>query len=145
MSGIRGRPDDAGFSLVELLVAIVILGTVVVALLVAVGTSITSSTQHRRQANLDVVARDYAEALRLVVNARSGTGWCRTSAYTVAVPTLAGVSVSASNSPSVCPAALTTSSSTVAQVQRVDLTVTADGASTTFRLQVAPACPLASC
>lgn len=56
--------DEDGFSLIELLIAIVILGTGVVAVLAAMTTSITAADLHRSLAGQEIVARDFADALR---------------------------------------------------------------------------------
>ncbi|MGD9798161.1 MAG: prepilin-type N-terminal cleavage/methylation domain-containing protein [Acidimicrobiia bacterium] len=56
--------DEDGFSLIELLIAVVVLGTGVVAVLAAMTTSITSSDVHRSLAGGEAVTRDYADAVK---------------------------------------------------------------------------------
>ncbi len=57
------RSDERGETLVELLIAIVILGVAVTTLLAALATAITASASHRRHATSDTLARSFAEAL----------------------------------------------------------------------------------
>jgi len=59
--------DEAGMSLVEIVIAIVILGAVVSALLTALATASISSKSHRDLVTADAVLRDYAEAVKSVV------------------------------------------------------------------------------
>jgi Tfp pilus assembly protein PilV len=62
------RRDDRGESLVELLVAIVIMSTAVVALLAGLATAIVVSDQHRKQAVAGAQVRTFAEAVERAVN-----------------------------------------------------------------------------
>jgi type II secretory pathway pseudopilin PulG len=55
---------DRGETLVELLVALSIMGIAVVALVGGVGTSIAMSALHRKQATTGAYIRDYAEAIQ---------------------------------------------------------------------------------
>lgn len=134
-------PADAGVSLVELLITIVILGVVVLAVVTGILTSIRASTANRAHADLEVAARDYAEVLKLTVSKRTGTGWCSGSSYAVS---FAVSGVATSNSPGACPGPWT-SGSTVAQVQNVTVTVSKGGRSETVTVVVAPICPLVTC
>jgi len=59
-----GSPGERGETLVELLVALVILGVAVVAIVFGLGTSVLMSDVHRKQTQANVTARDYAEALQ---------------------------------------------------------------------------------
>lgn len=63
MSRRRASFGEAGVTLVEVLVAVVILGMAMAAIVGAMGTSIFASDVHRRQATEEVVLRDYAETL----------------------------------------------------------------------------------
>jgi prepilin-type N-terminal cleavage/methylation domain-containing protein len=53
--------DEAGDTLIEMLIAIAIIGIAVTAILGALLTSITASTQHRGLAVEDTILRSYAE------------------------------------------------------------------------------------
>lgn len=59
--------DDAGASLIEIVMAIVILGVVVSSLLAALGTAALSSKAHRDLTTADTVLRSYAEATKAAV------------------------------------------------------------------------------
>src|SRR5439155_12429460 len=61
--------DEAGMSLVEIVIAIVILGAVVSALLAALATAAISSKSHRDLVTADAVLRDYAESTKSAVRA----------------------------------------------------------------------------
>jgi type II secretory pathway pseudopilin PulG len=68
-TGRRSRQSDfecseTGDTLVEILIAIAILGVAVTALLGALVTSITSASEHRSLASNDTVIRSYAEQLK---------------------------------------------------------------------------------
>ena len=60
----RRLHDEAGFSLVEILVTIVIVGIAFAAILGGMVTSIVVSDLHRGQASADVLARSAAEAVK---------------------------------------------------------------------------------
>jgi type II secretory pathway pseudopilin PulG len=81
--------DDRGETLVELLVALVILGTAVVALIGAVATGVRMSDIHRKEATAGSYVRSFGEAVNTAVNA-TPTGYTAcatittyTGAYTV--------------------------------------------------------------
>jgi len=65
--GWRWR-DDRGESLVELLFAIAIMGTAVVAMLAGLATAVVISDQHRKQASAGAQVRTFAEAVEKAVN-----------------------------------------------------------------------------
>jgi prepilin-type N-terminal cleavage/methylation domain-containing protein len=72
MTGAGGRTStaddrrraEAGVTLVELLVAIVIMGIAFVAILSAIGTAIIVSDVHKRQATAETVLQSWAETLK---------------------------------------------------------------------------------
>jgi Tfp pilus assembly protein PilV len=61
------RPDEAGESLVEVLVAVTIMGFAVVAIVSGIGTTILMTDVHRKQATAGVLVRNYAEAVEKYV------------------------------------------------------------------------------
>jgi Tfp pilus assembly protein PilV len=58
------RRSETGATLVEVLVAVMVLGVAFLAVLGGLGTSIASSDLHRRQAVAETVVRRYAEAVK---------------------------------------------------------------------------------
>lgn len=60
----RGMHEEDGFSLVEVLITIVIVGVTFAALLGGLITTITVSSLHRKQATADSVARSAAEWIK---------------------------------------------------------------------------------
>ena len=64
----RRRREDRGESLVELLVAVAIMGTAVVALLAGLATAVVVSDQHRKQAAAGVQVRTFAETVERAIN-----------------------------------------------------------------------------
>jgi prepilin-type N-terminal cleavage/methylation domain-containing protein len=54
---------EGGFTLVEVLVAMVILGTAIVAIVAAMGASLVLSDRHRQNVTADALVRTYAERL----------------------------------------------------------------------------------
>lgn len=61
---MRGVPGEAGVSLVEVLVAVTILGVAVAGITSGLGTASLASDYHRKGVNADTVVRDYAEAIK---------------------------------------------------------------------------------
>ena len=92
----HNRRDDKGETLIEVLAAIIILGTAIAALLSGLGTAVLNSSRHRDSATGNALLRGYAEALKQSTRAGYRTN-CPTSypvsptAYTLpsgwAVPT----------------------------------------------------------
>ena len=62
---VRGSKEH-GVTLVELLVAVVIMGIAFVAILSAIGTAIIVSDVHKRQATAETVLQSWAETLKSV-------------------------------------------------------------------------------
>jgi Tfp pilus assembly protein PilV len=112
---------DAGSTLIEVLVAAVIMSSAVIVLVTGMGTLFASSMQNRQSTTAGVVARDYAEALDLAV-AQTGA-WC-SSSYSVASTLPAGYAVSATYGP--CPA----NDATTPQFQTVTISASAPNGST---------------
>jgi prepilin-type N-terminal cleavage/methylation domain-containing protein len=77
MNAARRLRRDDGVTLVEILVAVSILGIALVTLMGGLWTAIVSSDQHRKEASAGVALRTYAEAVQ---NA-SYTGCATTSTY----------------------------------------------------------------
>jgi type II secretory pathway pseudopilin PulG len=63
--------DDRGESLVEILVAVLILGITAAAVMTGLLTSVKISDVHRKQATAGAYARDYAESISRYVTAGS--------------------------------------------------------------------------
>jgi type II secretory pathway pseudopilin PulG len=62
----RSLHGEGGFTLPEVLVALVFLGTVVAAIIAAMGSAIVASDAHRKTVTADAVVRTYAERLQTV-------------------------------------------------------------------------------
>lgn len=71
------RSEDRGETLIELLVALTILGIALVAVVGALAASITMSDIHRKQSTAGAEVRNYAEQ---VANYVSGTGYASCAA-----------------------------------------------------------------
>lgn len=113
--------STAGSTLIEVLVAAVIMSSAVMVLVTGMSTLFSSSAQNRQSTTAGVVARDYAEALDLAV-AQTGA-WC-SSTYTVLLTPPAGYTVSASYG--ACP----TNNATTPQFQTVTISASAPNGST---------------
>lgn len=68
----RSQRDEAGDTLVEVLVAIVVLSLCGLALLLTFSTSITASVEHRSLATLDTVLRSASESATAQIQQQSG-------------------------------------------------------------------------
>jgi prepilin-type N-terminal cleavage/methylation domain-containing protein len=91
----RLRADsEAGFSLAEILVTIVIVGVAFTAILDGMMTSITSSRLQRNEAAADALARDAAEAVKNVTVAYANAPGCAVpGTYTSALVPFPGASI----------------------------------------------------
>jgi Tfp pilus assembly protein PilV len=65
--------DERGESLIEVLIAVAIMGLAVVAIMAGLTTSILMSDNHRKQATAGEYARDYAEAIQTALAASTCT------------------------------------------------------------------------
>lgn len=132
MSGSQGSRDEAGETLVEVLVAVAILGLAAVAVLAGVELAVKSSTIGRNQATSGSYVRSLAESIQNSV-AASGYQKCGGGAYlTSGVLTSAGIP--STYTVTVVSTSAWTSSGWVActntldnGVQRLDLKVTSPG------------------
>ncbi|HWJ66051.1 MAG TPA: type II secretion system protein [Nocardioides sp.] len=127
----RALRDERGESLVEIMVAVVILGIAAVAMLSGLWMSVKASTQNRNEATGGAYVRSFAEAIQNHIDA---TGY---AACGSAVATYQGVSV-----PDLPPGYTKSVASpqswagsgwgacTASGIQRVELTVTSDGDAT---------------
>ncbi len=75
----RGIAADEGDTLIEILVAVVIMGVAVTAIITGLLTSVTISDLHRKQATAGVYVRDYGEAIENAVD-NTGNLSCATTA-----------------------------------------------------------------
>jgi Tfp pilus assembly protein PilV len=120
--------ESGGSTLIEVLVATVIMSSAVMVLVTGMSVLFSSSLQSRQSTTAGVVARDYAEALDLAV-AQTGA-WCST-AYTVVLSPPAGYTVSVAYG--ACPA----NSATTPQFQTATITASApNGATEKLRMVV---------
>jgi type II secretory pathway pseudopilin PulG len=85
MPPVSQPANDQGETLVELIIAVMIMGIAVVAIVSGLGTSILMSDVHRKQATAATYVRDYAEAIE---NAVAGGGYTACNA-----PSYAGTAV----------------------------------------------------
>jgi prepilin-type N-terminal cleavage/methylation domain-containing protein len=86
------RDADRGESLLELLVALAIMGVAVVAVMGGLGASVTMSDVHRKQATAGAYVRAYAETLESSMAGGGYVGCASTTTYPV--PTLTNYSAS---------------------------------------------------
>jgi Tfp pilus assembly protein PilV len=86
---VRHR-DETGESLIEIILALVILGAVISAMLAAIATSARSSKNHRDLVTADAVLRNYAEATKSAVRSSCTSNG---ATYTVTYAPPSGFSV----------------------------------------------------
>jgi Tfp pilus assembly protein PilV len=112
------RRTQAGDSLIEIVIAVVVIGAVVSALLTAIVTNENGTTSHRELVTADNVLRNFAEKIKSDVRrdcSAAGIVWTSTYTQRTGYPTNA-----LSNATRTCPALDST--------QQIDLTVTTPGA-----------------
>jgi type II secretory pathway pseudopilin PulG len=117
---VRTRRCERGATLVEILVAVAIMGTAIVALLAGSSAIYTTSAVNRQATTAAVVARDYVEALEGAVTTDT---WCATS-YSPSYTPPAGYSAVASMGS--CPSV----SASTPQFQTATITVTSPNGGT---------------
>ncbi len=103
----RRRRDQRGTTLIEIVIALVILGGLVSTLLAALATASQGSKAHRDLVTADAVLRDYAEAAKAAVKT-SCAGAGGTASYSVSYTPPNGFTVSALGTQP-CPAPTATS------------------------------------
>lgn len=114
------NPDQRGDSLIEIIIAIVVIGLVVSGITAAISTSENGADAHRQLVTADTVMRNYAEAVKLAVRTSctpSGGSW--TATYPGTMP--GGFSVNTLSGQS-CPG-VASPTSVVIQVQLPNSTV----------------------
>ena len=87
-----GQLDDRGESLIEILVAVLIMGTAVVAIVGGLLASVKMSDVHRKQATSGGLARDYAELIDRHV---AGSGYVACAGPAVYSPATVGYTLPA--------------------------------------------------
>jgi len=107
------RRDEAGETLVEILIAVVIMGLVMGAIFATYATASTGSKSERDLVTADSVLRNYAEAAMQAVRTTCKSGG---TTFAVSYTPPAGYTVSAPPAELTCPP--------VTSVQQVDITVT---------------------
>jgi Tfp pilus assembly protein PilE len=128
----RPTRNEQGESLLELVIAVAILGIAVVAIAAGISVSIIVADTHRKQATAGFVAKSYAEAIEQYV-ASGGYAVCAApSSYqpaTVSFPVRAGFTPTSSAAMSWTGAGWSTCTADTG-VQKVTVTVTSDGRAT---------------
>ena len=90
MVDVAPRDSEAGFTLIEVLIALTILMIAVVAIVLTMGASIVASDVHRKLVTEDAIVRSYAEGLSATAYVDCATP--STAQYSAAslLPALAG-------------------------------------------------------
>jgi type II secretory pathway pseudopilin PulG len=151
---------DTGETLVELLVAVVVMGIAAAALVGGIATSITMSDIHHKQATAGTAVRDYAEALQnaIATNAKytpcasasayaaSAIGYTAPAGYTAQVVAPNGVAYweDATTSPTMSPGGFATTCPTKVNgvanndsgLQKISLQVASNDARATETLTI---------
>ena len=92
MTGAGDR--ERGETLLELLIALVIMGIGVLAIIGGLGTSMSMSGLHRNQSTAGVIVRDYAESIEAFVG---GSGYQPCAAPSAYAPAAVGYSTPSAN------------------------------------------------
>jgi Tfp pilus assembly protein PilV len=140
MNSYRRMSDERGESLLEVMIAVAILGIAVVAIMAGLTTSILMSDIHRKQATAGAYVHDFAEAIQASVAAGNYLTCASASNYSsVAVPTFPSSGFSKSVVSSSCPFG--------SDVQQLTLQVSSDDSRATERLVifVRKPCTVAPC
>src|SRR5690242_19452247 len=82
----RPKPGDRGDTLIEVLIAVVIIGIIFSAFFVAISTGSSASAAHRNYVTADALLRDYAEAAKSAARADCPTSTTYTTT-TTSLPT----------------------------------------------------------
>jgi Tfp pilus assembly protein PilV len=137
VSGFRARfrgDLESGESLLELIIALVLLGTAVIAIVMAIGSSVKMSDINRKQATAASYAKSYAEAIQNAV-ATSGYTPCVVPSVTPAgMPT--GYTYNASVTAYWNGSVWSTGCSGSPNVQRISVTVASSDGRATETLNV---------
>jgi prepilin-type N-terminal cleavage/methylation domain-containing protein len=124
------RYNDRGDTLIEILMAVVLIGVIFSGFVIALETNSTTSSEHRNLVTADALLRDYAEATKAAV--RHDCNVASPTTYATTTTSVAGIRFNSASTPAGqnCPAPTT--------VQRVDLTVTVlpNGPSRTLSIDV---------
>ena len=116
------RYNDRGDTLIEILMAVVLIGLIFSGVVIALATSSTASTTHRNLVTADALLRDYAEGAKAAARTQCPTSTTYTTTTTTTIPT--GFSVANGNgftgTNGQCP-------TVPATVQEADFTVTLPG------------------
>lgn len=142
MRALTDVRNDRGDTLIEIIVAVAILGLAAVAILGGLTLSVKVSDSHRKQANSSGFARDYAEAIEHYVG-KAANNYQKCATANVYSPSTVGFTVPAGYTATQS-AALTWSTgqsqwlacTTDPGVQRVTLTVASNDARATDTLRV---------
>lgn len=127
MTATAPTPDDAGLTLVEMLVAVAVLGITFVALLGGMATSIVTSDLHREQADALTLLSRAAESAKGAPYATCASSYplpADAGEWSVAVVAVAWNGSSYATPPGTCPSA-------DLGLQRVTVTVTSPSGRTT--------------
>lgn len=103
---------DRGESLVEIVIAVVIIGIAVSALLMSLGATGTSAQFQRASVETDTVMRNYAEATKAAARECSGS----TDSYSPGFSPPSGFTISATPAGGACPGVRTSQQLTLAVV-----------------------------
>jgi type II secretory pathway pseudopilin PulG len=119
------KKDEAGDTLIEIVVALVLIGLVVAAYFATYSTSATGSTTQRDLVTADAALRNYAEAIKTAVRASCNDNATYTPAYVSPDPSF--VLSPDPSAPQTCPPV---TGPLAQQVPQVDLIVTLPNGST---------------